>query len=246
MGQGGQVRRHQARVIREISVSASRKQQRLDNNRNNAGRVDELADVDEVELLQANAVDRHKLAFVAKLLVNDAAEATADIAVDHEDEQILANARGSGKPHDRSRDRGESRIIRIAGERECEVDLGVRGDIENVGAFRESVDYRIFINIAGKSRVEMDDRNIMYRQHTGVGQLDGLAAHLNGKLRSADSRRANALGRFYHGHRSPHFHLSDDLVGQGFRNVAVVGGFAAEYVLRDPAREGYDGRPHAA
>ena len=52
-----------------------------------------LADIHVVELAQLDAVDRHQLAVEPQLLLDDSAEAAADVAVDHQHEQLVSPSR---------------------------------------------------------------------------------------------------------------------------------------------------------
>src|SRR5262249_5147946 len=66
-----------------------------------------LPDVDEVELLERDAVDRHDGAFDAQLLDAVDADQSADVAVTHEDERCAPLERGSEPGGDATRERIE-------------------------------------------------------------------------------------------------------------------------------------------
>ena len=110
-------------------------------------------------------------------------------------------------------------------------------EVDERGAVRKRSRDLVRVDVARKIQAEMDDGNVVNRQHARIGQVDGLAAHLHRELRSADDGRADALARLDDRDRYPRLELRDDLVGQQLGDVAVTGGFATEDVFGDSAGE---------
>src|SRR6478735_1756785 len=88
----------------------------------------------------------------------------------------------------------------------------------------------------------MDNGNVVNRQYAGIGEVNGLTAHLHGELRSPDDGGADALARFDDGDRYTRLELLDNRVGQQFCNVAVTGSFATEEVFGNAAGKTYEFR----
>ena len=98
---------------------------------------------------QLHAVDRHELAIETKLLVDDAAERTADVAVDHQERAgCLSSSARRGKPHYRARHGGEPRVFRCAGPGKCERDAGVGRKVDEAGGFRKGRHGLVSVDVA--------------------------------------------------------------------------------------------------
>src|ERR1700726_2813363 len=63
-------------------------EQRLDHHRHHARRGDQGADIDIIELLQLHAVDGDDFPWPVELAVHDPAKSLADVAVDHQEEEL--------------------------------------------------------------------------------------------------------------------------------------------------------------
>ncbi len=93
------------------------------------------------------------------------------------------------------------------------------------------------IDDAAGLEFDVNDRDVVHRQHVGVGQIDGLAADLNGELRGADHGGADALAGIDQRQRAAPAQFVRQLAGEQFGDVAEFLLLVAEHVLRDAARE---------
>src|ERR1700722_11699988 len=64
------------------------------------------------------------------------------------------------------------------------------------------------IERAGEIEPRMHYRHVVQRQHTRIGEKDGLAAHLHGELRGADHGRTDALAWIDHQRRAAPLQLA--------------------------------------
>src|SRR6516165_9569899 len=76
-----------------------------------------------------------------------------------------------------------------------------------------------------------------------MGQIDGLATHLNGILRGADNGRPDALCRLDYGYSAALLHLLENFAGERSCNISIICGFSVEDVFRHPAGKGYESWP---
>src|SRR4029453_14278750 len=110
-------------------------------------------------------------------------------------EYLVSMAAWSSEGHDRARHIRQPRIFRRAGPGKSQRDARAWIKVEQRCSPGELRLDPIDVNHVGQIETQMNDRNIPYRQYSRIGQVDGLAAHLHSKLRSADHGRSNALPR---------------------------------------------------
>ena len=159
------------------------------------------------------------------------------VAIDHEHEQFVAFAVGSQRVLDAARGRGEAGILRIALPRERESETLGRLHVHVPDGVTDCVRKHARVDVACKADLRAHDRNVMDRQHVEIRQVDRLAAHLHGELRSANDGCANALAWIDKRRAAAFLQLRCDFAGEQLCDVAVLAVLVGEDVLRDAAGE---------
>src|SRR6202034_4290929 len=181
--------------ITPASVGELCKQQRLDYHRHHAGWRDQFADVDEIELLQFHAVDGNELAGPIQFAMQQAAESLADIAVDHQEQQLDALMKWQQRAHHALAGRFEPRMLRVAAPVKSDGDTFMAVEVDLIEAGTDRVGKLVRIDVARSVQANPYHRHVMHWQHIRIGQVNRLAADLHGELRRTDYGGADALAR---------------------------------------------------
>ena len=181
-------------MLRAVSA---RKHQRLDHHRHRAGGVQHRADVDVVELLQLQPVDRHDRVGDLHLLAQVNADQAADVAVAGENERMVAREAVAQALDHAAAERIEPLERRRALPRHEQRDRRLAaGEIEPLEHGLDRARDRGRIDgLAVERQRRRDHRHVAQRQRVERRNVDRAAAELDGVLRRADHGGADAFER---------------------------------------------------